>query len=837
MDQCWTPLLLLFVLPQPCSSRPLRTAGGSAGAAVDGLGLRPQDAQGSCAFRCGDLVGNCSCHTTCSGLGTCCTDFQEFCLQISPYSGSVMGGKDFQILHVAANSSAEIRCRFNHGEVETRGSVDNGGNVHCISPLLYESGRIPFELSVDGGRSFPRSGTWLAVHPSKVAAEEKSELVNETKWQYYGTPGTGGNLTLIWAPQILQAPKVNIELWGYQETGAPYSEAWEAHWTYLYDVARELPNSGAFTFTPLPAATQHQSWEVGALRLSAHGHPAGQKDIHAVWSNEHALAWHLGEDFRRDAAAWATKKCLAWDKQEDQLPDFLKEIPDCPCTLAQARADTGRFHTDYGCDIEKGSVCTYHPGAVHCVRGVQASPRYAAGQQCCYDASGTQVLTGDSTGGSTPDRGHDWGSPPFRKPPRVPGLSHWLYDVITFYYCCLWSPNCNYYFKRRPSSDCRTYRPPRAASGFGDPHFLTFDGANFTFNGLGEYVLLESNLTSLSVQGRTWPAQMPNGSEAQATGLSSVAMREGSSDVIEVRHLERTAGLEVLLNQEVLDLSEQSWMDLKGLFLSSSAAGRSIRNVSVMFASGAGVEVRGPGSPWGLSVAVLLPESFWDRTWGLFGRLNGAPGDDIAFRNGTALPSDADPWQLLDFGADWAVRNETSLFTYDSRRLVDTFLLGPKHNSSFLPVLIPHPDPGDPLTPEAAALCSGDPFCTFDALATRSLSLANATRMAHLWHRQLVGSLSPVISCGRLPPPSNGNKSGTNYLAGSTVLFTCHPGYVLAGSGERTCQPDGTWSGSPAQCGAGQNRAVLLGVIFGLLGAGAVVALSFLLFKKRCSAV
>lgn len=30
------------------------------------------------------------------------------------------------------------------------------------------------------------------------------------------------------------------------------------------------------------------------------------------------------------------------------------------------------FQTDYGCDIEKGSVCTYHPGAVHCVRGIQA---------------------------------------------------------------------------------------------------------------------------------------------------------------------------------------------------------------------------------------------------------------------------------------------------------------------------------------------------------------------------------------------------------------------------------------------------------------------------------
>lgn len=88
------------------------------------------------------------------------------------------------------------------------------------------------------------------------------------------------------------------------------------------------------------------------------------------------------------------------------------------------------------------------------------SPEYAAGQQCCYDSTGAQVLTADSIGGSTPDRAHDWGSPPYNKPPRIPGQSHWVYDVLSFYYCCLWSDNCHYYFKHRPSSDCRQYESP-----------------------------------------------------------------------------------------------------------------------------------------------------------------------------------------------------------------------------------------------------------------------------------------------------------------------------------------------------------------------------------------
>lgn len=51
----------------------------------------------------------------------------------------------------------------------------------------------------------------------------------------------------------------------------------------------------------------------------------------------------------------------------------------------------------------------------------------------------------------------------------------------------------------------------KIASAFGDPHFFTFDGLNFTFNGLGEYTLVESDLTSLRVQGRTQQARFSNG--------------------------------------------------------------------------------------------------------------------------------------------------------------------------------------------------------------------------------------------------------------------------------------------------------------------------------------
>ncbi|XP_054936498.1 sushi domain-containing protein 2 isoform X3 [Physeter macrocephalus] len=795
-----------------------------------GPGPRPAaGAQGSCSHRCGVQDGPCSCHPTCFGLASCCSDIQDFCLEILPYSGSIMGGKDFVVQHLNwSNPTDSVICSFKES-IQTRGFVDSSGRVHCVSPLLYETGRIPFTLSMDNGRSFPRSGTWLAVHPSKVSESEKSQLVNETHWQYYGTTSTQGNLTLTWNTLALPTNSITVELWGYEETGKPYSQEWMAAWSYLYSLATSITNSGSFTFTPKPAPQNYQRWKVGALRIVNSKHHAGEKDVHALWSNEHALAWHLGDDFRADPVAWARAQCLAWEELEDQLPNFLEEVPDCPCTLAQAQVDSGRFQADYGCDIEHGSVCTYHPGAVHCVRSVQASPLYGSGQQCCYTAAGTQLLTADSTSGSTPDRGHDWGAPPYRVPPRVPGLSHWIYDVISFYYCCLWAPECSRYMQRRPSSDCRSYQPPRLASAFGDPHFVTFDGTNFTFNGRGEYVLLEASGTDLRVHARAQTRMTPEGSQDRGTGLTAVAVREGNSDVVEVRLRDGAGALQVLLNQEVLSFKEQSWMDLKGMFLSVAAGDR----VSVMLSSGTSLEVSVQG-PF-LSVAVLLPDKFLTHTRGLLGTLNDNPSDDFTLRSGQVLPPSSSSRELFQFGADWAVENASSLLTYDSKFLVENFLLRPKHDPNFLPLFPEETTSSPSQASEAAKLCGDNNFCNFDVAATGSLSVGNATRLAHRQHLLRVQSLQPVVSCGWLAPPSNGHKEGMRYLVGSTIHFHCDSGYSLGGAEASTCQADGTWSRPTPTCQPGRSYAVLLGVIFGGLAVVALVALVYVLLHRRKS--
>lgn len=90
-----------------------------------------------------------------------------------------------------------------------------------------------------------------------------------------------------------------------------------------------------------------------------------------------------------------------------------------------------------------------------------------------------------------------------------------------------------------------------------------------------------------------------------------------------------------------------------------------------------------------------------------------------------------------------AIENGTSLFTYDTEFLLNSFFNGEKHNASFLPVFSPHEDPADPLVEEMVSHCGSDPFCRFDVLATRSIQVGSSTRLSHQNHKQLVEHLEP----------------------------------------------------------------------------------------------
>ena len=70
------------------------------------------------------------------------------------------------------------------------------------------------------------------------------------------------------------------------------------------------------------------------------------------------------------------------------------------------------------------------------------------------------------------------------------------------------------------------------ALGCCDPHITTLDEGSYTFNGLGEYVLLRTDSEDFEVQARTKLAA-PN---TTATAFSAIAVSDSNrSSIVEVR--------------------------------------------------------------------------------------------------------------------------------------------------------------------------------------------------------------------------------------------------------------------------------------------------------------
>lgn len=55
--------------------------------------------------------------------------------------------------------------------------------------------------------------------------------------------------------------------------------------------------------------------------------------------------------------------------------------------------------------------------------------------------------------------------------------------------------------------------------------------------------------------------------------------------------------------------------------------------------------------------------------------------------------------------------------------------------------------------------------------------------------------------CGDPGIPAHGIRLGDSFALGSLMRFSCEAGHTLRGSSERTCQPNGSWTGTQPECG------------------------------------
>ncbi|XP_068728477.1 mucin-like protein isoform X2 [Montipora capricornis] len=396
--------------------------------------------------------------------------------------------------------------------------------------------------------------------------------------------------------------------------------------------------------------------------------------------------------------------CSLWyNNQPDPVRGSLIDTPDpCPCTVFQAFVDNRYTWVE-----------PYFP-YTGCFYTVQ--PVNERGRKCCYyedaERRGALILDSQPQAG-TLDRYHK-----LRFPEK-----HQKHDLEAFGYCCLTSrrraESCKKYYEKRPSEGCEAYVPPQRAPFFGDPHLVTLDGKNYTFNGLGEYVMIDVEKSFFQLQARTKLAK----GGGNATVFAAAVAKEENRSTLQCT-LKEEGGLEVLINgqifQEFHSLTNVSFL------LNDSVAVSRPQNNSFLVAFPSGISVTVTEIQDSLSIVFAAPSSFQGQTKGLLGLWNGDQQDDFLKPDGTILPSNATGRQIhFNFGVEWQLTDNISLFTYKPGENTSTF-----SNAFFVPIFLDEPiDFGsDELRTAAELACQGDVNCLFDIASTGDVSVGASTK-------------------------------------------------------------------------------------------------------------
>ena len=186
--------------------------------------------------------------------------------------------------------------------------------------------------------------------------------------------------------------------------------------------------------------------------------------------------------------------------------------------------------------------------------------------------------------------------------------------------------------------------PLSTACVYGDPHIVTLDLHKYTFNGKGEFTLIEVEDGSFTIQGRMVEATGSDNDPILATVFSAIAAKENSSDTIQFQ-LTVFKGIIALVNGEEVDFSELK----EQKFTKVVVADLGDNTLTAAFANGASIKIKEENSI--ISVLIIsLPRTFKGKTQGLMGNFNGDQSDDLKPKGKPAIPLSSSIQDIHNFG-------------------------------------------------------------------------------------------------------------------------------------------------------------------------------------------
>ncbi|XP_060604750.1 sushi domain-containing protein 2-like [Ruditapes philippinarum] len=708
----------------------------------------------------------------------CSNDAKQ--LKAVPNHADMYGGRLVDLSGPCFATDKPAYCQFKNPHdgvvLANQEAVDiSRTRVLCVVPRLLVRDRVILSVSTDNGKTYPYSTNFTIVFPGRMPPLVR----NLGRWFFPDATV----LSLEWDNTLLTNDRnslVDIRLIGFKENDG------KAIYKPLITLGKDVPASnGEYEFEARNYQCTGQDcfeYEVGLVevKLQEKFTPTKNKFLS---TNRVPLGWFVRNVMKaKYGSDWPSDLCMKWHKSSSRDMKWFGEILKCPCSLAQAIADFGRWQPDKGCNLQKAANprnCFYHNAAVHCVRSVQ--PVNGAGNQCCYSAKGYLVFAADTYFGSTADKSHDWGAAPYGKPGHVPILSHWVDDIIPLFSCCQWTnfKSCDYYVQLRGTTDCTEYNPPVPAFVYGQGHIATLRGQKIRVMAPGDYILLKAGTTEVQARFENNLTPTESGKVINNTfTLTSVAIEsDGISDRVELRlqkdDTKNIVYIEVLLNGEIKEFKEKSlkWQDFKGVAVINTDLTGKNDNYTVLLTNNIGFQVATVAGT--MQLDLMMPTDIIKVTSGIFGNIDG--GETLSNGESIDLFDDANkPEDVYNFEKAWKVKNN-NLFK-DSKTFPTEAIFNPKSLS---------------LRIRSQTYCTISrrtifDDCEFDYTRTGSEAIAKATQEAGIRRESLIDNLEPIRSCGLLDVPRS-KKSSYEYTIGTTTTVTeCRSG-SLSGNTTYTC--------------------------------------------------
>ncbi|CAG0918295.1 unnamed protein product [Notodromas monacha] len=659
---------------------------------------------------------------------------------VSPSNVGLYGGELVTLSDACVDiTKTNVRCAIDDpmgsGLIYGTAKAVDANSIQCLTPLLFRVGRVDiyFEFTgTNGVEDIVMKRIFVAEKPDKTITIAKTLV------------GTVTRCEVTWTTSWLTSASVEVIFQPFDSKIAP-------------KVLATVPNTGS-TSVDASLFYSDPTKVIGNVGIQAVGSGSLRPKVWANMEEFYHLFWPGG--YEADCVEFVKNTVLPYTPAS------------CPPTEAQARIDP-RFL------IDENAPIYYHPKAKVCYSALV--PTVTAIQECCYDSGGLIICKG--TDGGTRKR----------VTPRSLYWLHFEYDIIPFYMCCKNSKisqtaneeHCKSYYTKRPS-DCGTnYQPPRPGGINGDPHIVTLDGLDYTFNGKGEYHLVKGPDCQIQARFGTTAAA------TSATLIKAVSYKCTSmpKSGVHLQQSESGTAVQIYTQDGVpLTVTDTTALDANVTITKTGPTSYLISGTDV------DLEVGLAGGAMWTNFYVSQTHKNRGTVKGLLGNFDDNPINDLVPKTGNALSFNADLRTIHNnFGETWRVSAAESTMIY-----VLGMTYEKANDATFTPTFTVAADKSTfPLTVQLA--CQDNKACYFDYQVTKDLSLASGTKSTQEKLANNKNTLTNGATCPALSSVANGQVTSNGQTVGSTAVYSCNAGFNIFGSAEVTCTASGVWSGS-AEC-------------------------------------